>query len=138
MLDKREEALRNRHQRMQEVWSEHTKSLPPLKVGDFLRIQNQVGNKPRMWNKTGVVVEVKQYDQYVVKVDGSSRSTLRNRKFLRKYEPMFPTQSTRGTLSNMIKARPELRFCTTQPTYEVDVPDTQPTDEVKVPNPEHA
>ena len=36
MLDKREEALRNRHQRMQEVWSEHTKSLPPLKVGDFV------------------------------------------------------------------------------------------------------
>lgn len=110
MLDKREEALRNRHQRLQEAWSEHTRYLPPLKVGDLVRIQNQVGNKPRRWDRTGVVVEVKQNDQYFVNMDGSNRATLRNRRFLRRYEPMFPTRSTKETLSQRIKALPELRF----------------------------
>ena len=76
-LDKREEALRNRHQRLQEVWSEHTKSLPPLEVGDLVRVQNQFGNAPRKWDKTGKVVEVRQHNQYVVKIDGSGRATLR-------------------------------------------------------------
>ena len=50
-LDKREEALRNRHQRMQEVWSEHSKQLIPLKIGDHVRIQNQIGSKPWRWEK---------------------------------------------------------------------------------------
>ena len=75
---------------MQEVWTEHTKSLPPLKVGDLVRVQNQIGNAPRKWDKSGTIVEVRQHDQYVVKVDGSNRATLRNRKFLRKYQPMLP------------------------------------------------
>jgi hypothetical protein len=92
-LDKREDALRNRHQRMVEKWSEHTKSLPPLKVGDLVRVQNQVGKAPRKWDKTGTIIEVKQHNQYIVKIDGSNRATLRNRKFLRKYEPMFPCTS---------------------------------------------
>jgi hypothetical protein len=90
MLDKRELALRNRHQRLQEVWSEHTKNLPLLRVGDCVRVQNQMGNNPLRWEKTGVIVEVRPHDQYVVKIDGSSRISLRNRKFLRRYEPVFP------------------------------------------------
>ena len=75
---------------MQEVWSEHTKALPPLKVGDCVRVQNQIGSKPRRWDKTGIVVEVKQFDQYVIRMDGSGRVSLRNRRFLKRYEPMFP------------------------------------------------
>ena len=51
-------------------------------------IQNQVGHKPRRWDKTGVIVECKDFDQYVVKVDGTGRLTLRNRKFLRKLMPI--------------------------------------------------
>ena len=108
-LDRREEALRNRHQRMQEKWTEHTKALPPLKVGDLVRVQNQLGNAPRKWDKTGTVVEVRQHDQYVVKIDGSNRATLRNRKFLRKYEPMFPIKP-RATLSDRLKNMPEPRL----------------------------
>ncbi len=100
MLDKREVALRNRHQRLQEVWSEHTKTLPPLHVGDRVRIQNQIGPDPLRWERTGVVVEVRPYDQYVVKIDGSGRSTLRNRKFLRRYEPVFPMKSSTGISQN--------------------------------------
>jgi len=68
--------------------SEHTHRLPPLSVGDHVRLQNQVGPFPRKWDKTGVVIEVCQFDQYVVRIDGSRRVTLRNRKFLRKYVPV--------------------------------------------------
>ena len=84
----REEALRNRHMKAAERWSEHTQRLPPLKVGDHVRIQNQVGPFPKKWDKTGKIIEIRQFDQYVVKVDGSGRVTLRNRKFLRQYTPV--------------------------------------------------
>ena len=85
----REEALRNRHMRCAENLTEHTKRLPPLAVGDHVRLQNQIGSYPHKWDKTGVVIEVRQYDQYVIRVDGSRRVTLRNRKFLRKYIPVI-------------------------------------------------
>ena len=89
-LAAREDALRNRHMRDAERWSAHTKQLPPLAVGDYVRLQNQVGPEPLRWDKTGNVIEVRQHDQYVVRVDGSGRVTLRNRKFLRKYIPVSP------------------------------------------------
>ena len=37
--------------------------------------------------KTGVIVEIKPFQQYTVKIDGSGRVTLRNRKHLRKFTP---------------------------------------------------
>ena len=85
----REEALRNRHMKICERLSAHTRTLPPLKVGDTVRIQNQTGPHPTKWDKTGIVVEVRQFDQYVIRVDGSGRVTLRNRKFLRQYHPVI-------------------------------------------------
>ena len=90
-LATREEALRNRHMKTHERWSEHTKQIPPLRFGDFVRIQNQIGHHPKKWDKTGTVIEVRQFNQYVVRVDGSGRVTLRNRKFLRKYAPCCAT-----------------------------------------------
>ena len=86
-LSAREEALRIRHMKDAERWTEHTKSIPPLIVGYYDRIQNQTGNNPRKWDKTGKVVEVRQHDQYAIRVDGSGRITLRNRRFLRKFTP---------------------------------------------------
>ena len=38
----REEAIRNRHMRDAERWTEHTKHLPPLRIGDHVRLQNQL------------------------------------------------------------------------------------------------
>lgn len=89
-LMSREEALRNRHMRAAERLSEHTRVLPPLAIGDCVRVQNQTGPHPTKWDKTGMIIEVRQFDQYVVRVDGSGRVTLRNRKFLRKYTPVIP------------------------------------------------
>ena len=89
-LANREEALRNRHMKAHEALSQHTRNLPPLTIGDSVRIQNQTGPHPTKWDKTGIVIEVRQFDQYVVRMDGSGRVTLRNRKFLRKFIPVIP------------------------------------------------
>ena len=86
-LAHREQALAKRHSREHEKWGQHTKVLPPLRVGDHVYMQNLTGNHPRRWERTGSVVEVKQHHQYVVKIDGSGRLTLRNRQHLRKFIP---------------------------------------------------
>ena len=91
-LKAREEALRKRHVRTANTWAEHTKRLPPLAVGDLVRVQNQTGPHPNKWDKTGSIVEVRQHDQYAIKIDGSGRITLRNRKFLRKFSPVHNDQ----------------------------------------------
>jgi hypothetical protein len=57
-----------------ERWSEHTKKLPPLVVGNHVCMQNQTGLHPTKWDKTGVIVEVLQFDQYRVQVDGTGES----------------------------------------------------------------
>ena len=62
--------------------------LQPLKVGERVFIENQTGNHPLRWDRTGLVIEVKQFDQYAVRVDGSGRVTLRNGKFLRKFDKL--------------------------------------------------
>ena len=88
-LQLREEALRHCHMHHQEKWSEHTKTLPPLQVGDRVRIQNQTGPHPNKWDRTGIVIEVCQFHQYLIGIDGSGSQTLRSRKFLRKFIPMY-------------------------------------------------
>ncbi len=55
-LTAREDALRKRHICMMDTWSEHTRRLPPLRVGDHVRMQNQTGPHPTRWDKTGTVI----------------------------------------------------------------------------------
>ena len=52
ILAHREKALAKRHAREHERWSEHTRLLQPLKVGDRVYIQNLVGNHPWEWERT--------------------------------------------------------------------------------------
>ena len=89
-----------------EYWNEHTKRLPPLIVGDLVRIQNQTGRYPKRWEKTGRVIEVRQFDQYVVRVDGSGRLTTRNRKFLRKYSPVYQPPPVRTIDEDSVHLQP--------------------------------
>ena len=93
LMSHRELALARRHSRDHERWNEHTRRLRPLQVGDHVYLQNLVGNHPRRWERTGTVVEVRQYHQYVVRVDGTGRVTIRNRQHLRKFTP-FHAPST--------------------------------------------
>lgn len=132
-LSAREEALRNRHMKAAERWSEHTQHLSPLKVGDTVRIQNQSGPFPTKWDKTGQVVEVRQFDQYVVRVDGSGRVTLRNRKFLRKYVPVQPLSQPRSILNDIPTQLPDSHVNNRQHTNtksqheSSDKPEIRPT-----------
>ena len=108
-LAAREEALRNRHMRAAERWTEHTRRLPPLNVGDHVRIQNQTATHPTKWDKTGLVIEVRQFDQYVIRVDGSGRTTLRNRKFLGNTNPYKENnhcEPSRKTFKSLRSAQP--------------------------------
>ena len=64
------------------------RELPSLTIGDNVQIQNQHGNRPKRWYSTGIVTEVLPNRQYTVMKDGSRRTTLRNRRFLRKISPL--------------------------------------------------
>ena len=128
-LAAREEALRNRHQKMCEKLTEHTKCLPPLKVGDHVRVQNQSGPNPTKWDKTGVVVEVRQFDQYVVRIDGSGRVTLRNRRFLRKYIPVVQREPLINRPGPVVTSLPApLPKNLKQPSTDQSIPKTPKPD----------
>ena len=68
--------------------ADNKRELVPLNIGDCVQLQNQTGAHPTKWFSTGVVAEVLPHRQYNVVVDGSRRTTLRNRRFLRKIQPM--------------------------------------------------
>ena len=51
----REKAIMERQAKEVEAFLPHTKKMPPLKVGNIVRIQNQTGNAPRRWDKSGQV-----------------------------------------------------------------------------------
>ena len=87
----KENALRTRFSKTSETLNEHVKPLLPLKIGDKCFIQNQTGNNPTKWHRTGTVVETAEHDQYIIKVDGSGRLTKRNRRFLRGFKPASQT-----------------------------------------------
>ena len=96
LADSREQALGRRATNAEKQWSEHTKALPPLKVGDTVMVQNQVGNHPLRWDKRGTIVKCEGFDQYQLMIDGSRRLTRRNRKYLRMFTPFQPPQSMLG------------------------------------------
>ena len=128
----REEALRNRHMREAECWTEHTKRLPPLVVGNHVRIQNQTGPSTLEWDKSGVLIKVRQFDLYVIRVEGSGRVTLRNKKFLRKYLPVIsppPTQTIKNDLSSRTLNTPQQEpLCTKEtPKSERNTENPKPT-----------
>ena len=124
-LSAREDALKIRHMKKSEDWITGTKKLPPLKVGDTVWVQNQIGTNPKKWDKTGIIVEVRQFDQYVVKIDGSQRMTLRNRKFLRKLEPFIPRKQC-ITLSDQYRSTPSTLLIPTIPASTLPNSTTNP------------
>ena len=87
----KEQALRSRLTRTTESLTAHSRPLRPLALGQKVFLQNQQGTSPTKWDRSGIVVESLGHDQYRVKVDGSGRLTLRNRRFLRANTPVTPT-----------------------------------------------
>ena len=87
----KETALRARFVRSVESTRSHRK-LPKLSIGNRVFVQNQNGTHPTKWDGSGVIVECNNHDQYLVKMDGTGRLSLRNRKFLRQYSLPSPVQ----------------------------------------------
>ena len=78
VADKREEAVARRPTDRPD-----SRPLQPLAIGDSVQIQNQHGIKPTKWDNTGRVTESLPNRQYRIMIDGSRRTTLRNRCFLK-------------------------------------------------------
>ena len=74
--------------------SSQRRELEPLNPGDSVQIQNQTGNYPKKWSNTGVVAKSLPNRQYEVIVDGSRRTTLRNRRFLKHISPVMQRPSS--------------------------------------------
>ena len=87
-----EEALKLRFARQTENLNVHRRPLQPLLPGNLVLVQNQTGPHANKWNRTGVVVEAKPHEQYIVRMDGSGRVTLRNRRYLRRLEKLQGAQ----------------------------------------------
>ena len=85
--ESKEAALRTRFVKSAETMNRNSRHLPQLSPGERCFVQNQTGNSPKRWDRTGIVMESKPHDQYVIKIDGSGRLTTRNRRFLRHFEP---------------------------------------------------
>ena len=95
--EQRELAHAKRHIKTEEKMTKGSKMLPPLTVGESVAIQDQSGNTPRRWSKTGKVLESLGHDSYLIKVDGASRTTQRNRQFLRVITPYAADVDTPAT-----------------------------------------
>ena len=93
LADAREKDLGSTAINAEKKWSEHTRALPPLKVGDTVMVQNQTGNHPLRWDKRETIVKYKGFDQYQVMIDGSRRLTRRNRRYLRMFTPFHTNKS---------------------------------------------
>ena len=85
----REIGMRHRYHRGAERWSEHTKDLPELELGQHVMVQNQrgTGKQAKKWDRTWIVVDCPSYDKYSIRMDGSGNVTDRNRKYLRVFTP---------------------------------------------------
>ena len=79
----RENKMKKCSSRENKKWSHGARKQDPLRVGHEVSIQNLAGNHPLKWDRTGLVVEALGNDQYNVRVDGTGRITLRNRKHLK-------------------------------------------------------
>jgi hypothetical protein len=109
--------LANKREMDNQRWSHRTKALDDLEVGTVVAIQNRTGPNPTKWDKTGIVLENKPNSKVMIKVDGSRRVTMRNRKFVRPMEPPLRTTT---------RPAPARRRPTTQPTTRQELPRRTP------------
>ena len=93
LREDRERALATRREHDGTRLARYTKHHPPLPVGTHVAVQNQTGRNKTKWDKTGVILENKPHSQVLVRMDGSRRMTLRNRKFVKQ---IIPPQQTAG------------------------------------------
>ena len=100
----REQLLSKRNAKLIERYNQHSRNLPPLAIGDSVTLQNHTN---RRWDTTGKIVECLPDRQYTIRLDGSGRATLRNRRFLKKINftaPNYPIPSADIPTSHVTQA----------------------------------
>ena len=108
----KEKAIRSRFVKTCERLKEHSKELPPLQEGDtvFIQNQNRAYGKPNKWDREGTIIQTGEHDQYLVRVHGTGRVTLRNRRFLRKFSPRqdidYPSKAIIPTVKDPLPEYP--------------------------------
>jgi hypothetical protein len=90
------------------VEREEKSDLEDLEIGTPVAIQNETGNNPNKWEKTGIVLENKPHTQVLIKVDGSRRVIMRNRRFVRRLDPtLMKTENPRTVIREPVKKPPQ-------------------------------
>ena len=88
--EEREACFAKRNAAITKRYNQHTRTLPDISTGTHVLVQGS----NRKWKKQGIVVEKLPHRQYKVKVLGSGRVTLRNRRFLKPCTAITPPQNT--------------------------------------------
>ena len=70
-----------------------SRRLTPIQPGTHVRVQNQMS---KVWDREGVVVEQRPYRQYTIRLEGSGRLSVRNRRHLKAVQPS-DTETLRAT-----------------------------------------
>jgi len=118
----REQQQSLKHQGIMQQHDLYAKQLPPLNLGQEVVIQGL----DKKWSKHGKVVEVLTNRQYRIRLAGSGRLTLQNRRFLRLITNITPPQNILPSPSNSTPVA--------EPTpQEVVVPDITHSAEPPVP-----
>ena len=78
-LQERELAMAANQQATKQQYDQTAKGLKELVVGDIVACQNV---RTRKWDRCGLITELKGHRQYSVRMDGSGRLTIRNRRHL--------------------------------------------------------
>ena len=105
--EQREKAFAAKYKHLATTYNEHSRKLKPLSVRMTVRVQEK-----GKWNRSGRIVEVLPNHQYRVKMEGSGRITLRNRRFLKETPSIIPspfviTQNTPGSEQMMQGDHPD-------------------------------
>ena len=123
----REAMLSKRNAKLHLEYDKHTRNLPQFQLGDHIVLQDM---KSKRWTKSGIVVEILPHRQYHIRMDGSGRVTLRNRRFLKKIEKFSPQ-----VIPSAATLNPDAKSYT--PSYHL--PETQgkytPTPQAEAPIP---
>ncbi|XP_066975342.1 uncharacterized protein [Macrobrachium rosenbergii] len=112
-----DEIIQQRELRMAESQEETppptgAREVLPLVVGCRVRVQDPV---TKTWDRSGLVVESKGHRQYLIRLDGSGRVSLRNRKHLKVLKRQPPTSSAIPPRPEPAPPRPKRH--TVQPSW---------------------
>ena len=86
----KEQAIKSRLIKSCEHLEQGSRELPSLREGDQVLVQNQNKSNPRFkkWDQQGTIIALDGNDQCLIKIHGSGRVTLRNRRFVKKFNSL--------------------------------------------------